>query len=155
MGHSAAYAAHPIGDRQLIRDDRALDYIDQGERTFHYIIEAGSAKELRKEISAKALSVQEAPMIVNAFPAGKVEKVEKVTPVVLSGAGVILTSLHRTSDGTADVVRLAETCGRETEAELHFEGLSKAIRLSLGRYEVKTLRISPEKDNWEESSILE
>lgn len=50
---------------------------------------------------------------------------------------------------------LAETCGRETEAELHFEGLSKVIRLSLGRYEVKTLRISPEKDSWEEGSILE
>lgn len=62
MVHSATYAAHPIGDRQLIRDDRALDYIDQGERTFHYIIEAGSAKELRKEISAKALSAQEAPI---------------------------------------------------------------------------------------------
>lgn len=62
------------------RDDRALDYIDQGERTFHYIIEAGSAKELRKEISAKALSAQEAPMIVNAFPAGKEEKVEKEAP---------------------------------------------------------------------------
>ena len=77
-------------------------------------------------------------------------------PIVIEkGEGVILTSLHRTSDGTAYVVRLAETCGRETEAELHFEGLSKVIRLSLGRYEVKTLRISPEKDSWEESSILE
>ena len=94
-------------------------------------------------------------MIVNAFPAGKEEKVEKGAPLALTGEGVVLTSLHRTSDGTAYVVRLAETCGRETEAELHFEGLSKAIRLSLGRYEVKTLRISPEKDNWEESSILE
>lgn len=62
---------------QLIRDDRALDYIDQGERTFHYIIEAGSAKDLRKEISSKALSAQEAPMIVNAFPAGKEEKWRK------------------------------------------------------------------------------
>ena len=155
MVHSAAYAAHPIGDRQLIRDDRALDYIDQGERTFHYIIEAGSAKELRKEISAKALSAQEAPMIVNAFPAGKEEKVEKEAPVTLSGEGVILTSLHRASDSAAYVVRLAETCGRETEAELHFEGLSKAIQFSLGKYEVKTFRISPEKDSWEESSILE
>jgi len=155
MVHSAAYAAHPIGDLQLIRDDRALDYIDQGERTFHYIIEAGSAKDLRKEISSKALSAQEAPMLVNAFPAGKEEKVEKGAPLALTGEGVILPSLHRTSDGTAYVVRLAETCGRETEAELHFEGLSKVIRLSLGRYEVKTLRISPEKDSWEEGSILE
>lgn len=73
----------------------------------------------------------------------------------MSGEGVILTSLHRASDSADYVVRLAETCGRETEAELHFEGLSKVIRLSLGRYEVKTLRISPEKDSWEESSILE
>ena len=155
MIHSAAYAAHPIGDRQMIRDDRALDYIDQGERTFHYILEAGSAKELRKEISRKALSAQEAPMIVNAFPAGKEESSEKTSPVTLTGEGVILTSLHRNKDNTAYVVRLAETCGRETEAELHFEGLSKVIRLSLGRYEVKTLRISPEKDSWEECSILE
>ena len=155
MIHSAAYAAHPIGDRQMIRDDRALDYIDQGERTFHYILEAGSAKELRKEISRKALSAQEAPMIVNAFPAGKEESSEKTSPVTLTGEGVILTSLHRNKDNTAYVVRLAETCGGKTEAELHFEGVSKAIRLSLGSYEVKTLRISPEKDSWEECSILE
>lgn len=94
-------------------------------------------------------------MIVNAFPAGKEEKVEKEAPVTLSGEGVILTSLHRASDSAAYVVRLAETCGRETEAELHFEGLSKAIQFSLGKYEVKTLRISPEKDSWEEGSILE
>ena len=94
-------------------------------------------------------------MIVNAFPAGKKEKTEKEAPLVLEGEGVILTSLHRNKENTAYVIRLAETCGRETEAELHFEGLSKTIRLSLGGYEVKTLRILPEKDNWEEASILE
>lgn len=152
LAHSAAYAAHPIGDRQLIRDDRYLNYIDQGERSYRYILEAGSAKELQEKISREALSFQEAPMVANAFPSG--EGVKAAPLLELSDPAVILSSLHESQDKEGFVVRFFETTGEERSVEVKISALNDTKRITLGAYEVKSYRIWPEKGVWEECSIL-
>lgn len=152
MVHSAVYAAHPIGDRQLIRDDRYLNYIDQGERSFRYVLEAGSAKELRETITKNALVFQEAPMIFNAFPSGEGKMTASI--IELSDPAVILGSMRKSGDGRGWVVRFFETTGQERSVDVKVEGFDGARTLSFGAYEIKTFRFCAEEGIWEECSIL-
>ena len=80
--HSAVYAAHPIGDRPLLVQDRFLPYIDQGERIFEFEMNAGDCRERREFITREAVCFQEAPMAVPAFPSGEAEGKEAPEGVV-------------------------------------------------------------------------
>ena len=80
--HSAVYAAHPIGDRPLLVQDRFLPYIDQGERIFEFEMNAGDCRERREFITREAVCFQEAPMSVPAFPSGEAEGKEAPEGVV-------------------------------------------------------------------------
>ncbi|HJC25440.1 MAG TPA: alpha-mannosidase [Candidatus Eisenbergiella merdavium] len=142
--HSAVYSAHPIGDRPLLVQDRALPYIDQGEREFSFRIQAGEGRERRRLICREAQLFQEQPMTVAAFPSGLGEKAD--TAVTLDNPAVILAAFRKVYGEEAYLLRLFETTGsRQTARITVSEAGRKAeenvkLEVELCAYEVKTLR---------------
>ena len=64
---SAAYAAHPIGDRELIEQDRFIPHMDQGERCYRFLISAGTLAE-QAERGANGDVFNERPMALSFYP---------------------------------------------------------------------------------------
>ncbi len=150
---SPAYAAHPILDRPILPTDRYSPRIDQGERLFHFWLNAGPEEERMEAVDREALAHNEKPMTLSFFPNGGGEKPAPF--VTLSDDVVQVTAIKRAEDGSSLIVRLYETSGqpRKTTISLPYAGIQKEI--TLGRFEVCTLRVDLEKNTWEEVNLVE
>lgn len=139
MIHSAAYAAHPIEGRPLLVEDRALSYIDQGERRFRFRLEAGKANERRALICAAAMEFQETPMVFQVFPPGENRNPKldtKVPLITLSDKSVVLSSMRQ--EGEEYRIRLFETTGQNRSVKVTIPSCNVEQEVALGAYEVRT-----------------
>lgn len=156
--HSAAYSAHPIGDRPLLAEDRFLPYMDQGERNFSFLLQGGERQERRAAVWREAIQYQEAPMVLQAFPAGKAgqpgEEECTGSAVLLEGDGVALTAWREAARPGEYLIRLLETLGKKQRAILHFPVCHVTREVEMEPYEVKTLKLIPEKNRLVECGIL-
>jgi alpha-mannosidase len=150
---SPAYSAHPIMERPILPTDRYSPRIDQGERLFHFWLNAGPALERLEAIDREALAHNEKPMALSFFPNGAGQ-----TPapfITLSDPVVQLTAAKQAEDGRGLILRLYEPTGqaRKTTLSLPYAGFSRDIELS--GFEIRTLRVVPEENLCEETSLVE
>lgn len=150
--HSAVYSAHPIGDRPLLVQDRFLPYIDQGERSFSFEINAGDGEERRKWVTREAAVFQETPMSVSAFPSGEGKKEGPV--ILVDNPAVVLSAFRKGTDDAYYLLRLFESTGTPQETGVHIPFLKQELSVSLGAFEVKTLRLSADGKRLEECGIF-
>lgn len=101
---SAAYTAHPIGDRKLLPQDRFSMRIDQGERDFEFVINASDLKTRRKKVDLESLLVHQKPLAMNYFPTGEGKKKESV--VVFDNSTVMMTAFKQAEDGNGYIMRI-------------------------------------------------
>ena len=150
--HSAVYSAHPIGDRPLLVQDRLLPYIDQGEREFSFVIQAGKGIERMEHVTNEAVLFQEMPMAVQSFPSGEGEKAESV--ICVDDPAVILSAWRKIDGQDAYMIRLFESTGKARKVKLSLPGRSYEQELLLKPFEVRTLRFVPGEVPLTECGIL-
>lgn len=150
--HAAVYSAHPIGDRPLLVQDRFLPYIDQGERTFSFHIQAGACEERKKHAAREALVFQEAPMAIAAFPDG--DGIGLLPVLTVDPPSVLPGAFRKMPGEAAYVVRLFESCGEETACVLHLLGEEQKQEICLSPFEIKTLRYEPGNRTLKECGLL-
>lgn len=150
---SPAYAAHPIGDRKTVPQDRYTPRIDQGERQFTFWFNAGTIEERMHRVDREALAHNEKPMAISFYPSGR-----GTTPapgIILSDDTVLVTAFKQAESGRGFVLRLFEPTGTAQTTTVAIPSLSMKKSVTLNPYEIKSLLILPEEQSWVEVNLVE
>jgi alpha-mannosidase len=148
---SAAYSSLPIFDRPLMAQDRFTGRIDQGERHFHFWLNAGLAGKRMAHIDREALAHNEKPYALSFFPAGFGEK---SAPVLTLGDEVVQLSAFKRAFDSEDefIVRLFEPTGQARTTTLRSRFWGWEHKVGLKPFELKTFRLNSRKI-WEVSLL--
>jgi alpha-mannosidase len=136
---SPAYSGHPIQDRPIVPQDRYLPRIDQGERLYHFWVNAGPVAERLARIDREALVKNEKPFALSFYPSGAGEKPQP--GLILSDEVVQVTAVKYAEDGAGLIIRLFEPTGQTRSTVLSMPCLSLETRVELAAFEIKTLRV--------------
>ena len=150
---SPAYSGHPFFDRVIVPQDRYLPRIDQGERVLRFWFNGGPVRRRLEAIDREALVRNETPFALSFFPAGTGRK-PKAGPMLSDGC-VQLAACKKAEDGPDLIVRLFEPTGKPRSTVLSLPFVPMKVKVNLGRFEIKTLRISPKTRRVREVSLLE
>jgi alpha-mannosidase len=135
---SPAYCAHPVGDAEILPQDRTSPYIEQGEREFSLRFAFG-----KRDISCgiEAQIYNEKPVCLSFFPAGE-DTAEKRPFLRLDGGKIVLVALKKAEKENAYVLRLFNPTADSAVCRLesHILGIDQTIAFSA--FEVKTFRLS-------------
>ena len=124
----AAYCAHPIGDRPLIKKNMFIEYIETGRRTFRFRM----SYDKKAALHNRAQEFINAPLALNFFPHGKGRTDETV--VKIADESVYLAACYQEKNGY--VFRLVNS--NETSHSCVVEVMGKAFEVAFGKYETKT-----------------
>jgi alpha-mannosidase len=150
---SPAYSGHPIGDRDVVPQDRFTPRSDQGERLYNFWINAGPAADRLDAVDREALVRNEQPFALSFFPHG--EGSPLLPGLTLSDDVVQVTAFKQAEDGQGYIIRLFEPTGRPQTTTLTVPALDLSAQVSLGGFEIKTLRVDPEMRTLVESDLME
>lgn len=133
-----SYCAHPIGDTEILPQNRNSPYIDQGERDFSLRFVFGE-KETSDGIAAQTFN--EKPTCLSFFPSG--EKTQKKPSFIqLEGETVTLVALKKAEKNDIYVARLFNPTEKEAACRFVSKPLAIDETIAFGPFEVKTLRLS-------------
>lgn len=136
----AAYSAHPIPNRPLIRSDRYIPRIDQGEHTFSFRLIGGKHVNMEQELERYAQLFNEKPFCLQMFPTCDMgEKAKSL--LKLEGDQVIMTAFKASVDG-GYVLRLFNNLPRAASCECTIQHLNLSESLQFRPFEVRTFRLT-------------
>ncbi len=135
----ACYAAHPIEDRPLLRQDRVMARMDQGQRDFSFRLTGGSAKTVAQELERRAQVFAERPYALQMFPTGDASTQESL--MTLEGDGVVLTACKASRNG-GYILRFHNNTGADAECLCKFPGMGIEETLRFGPYQIRTCRLT-------------
>lgn len=148
---TAAYAAHPIGDRPLLPVDRAMPRIDRGVRRYSYRFEQGN-RGLLETADRRAAERAERPFAVSFFPPGNGRM---ALPGCTIEGTLIVSAIKRAESDDGWIIRLFNPLDRPTTAELRFPALRHGpFAVSAGPSEVRTWKLGDD-GSWTETNIIE
>ncbi|MCU0522592.1 MAG: alpha-mannosidase, partial [Anaerolineae bacterium] len=150
---SPAYSGHPIGDRPVVPQDRFTPRIDQGERLYHFWLNAGAVQERLEAIDREALVQNERPFALSFFPHG--EGVKPHPGLLLDDDVVQLAAFKQAEDGNGYIIRLFEPTGHRRRTVLSVPGLEVTMPVALNGFEIKTLRLDPATGSIVETDLME
>lgn len=150
---SPAYAALPIGERDLVPQNRFVPRIDQGERQFTFWLNGGSVKERMEATPREAQVHGEKPFALSFFPSGEGKKAEAMAK--LSDKVVQLTALKKAENNNDLIIRLFEPTGKKRRTTLNLPALGIKHPVSMGAFEIKTLRVSKKTRRVREVNLME
>ena len=151
---SPTYSGHPVGGKEEITlQDRYIPRIDQGQRTFNVWFNAGTVKKRLEAIDREALAKNEKPFALSFYPSGQGKQARPFA--VLSDDIVQITAIKKAQKGDDYIIRLFEPTGKPRTTVLSLPLFGKKIKLSLGGFEIKTLRINPKTGRYVETDLLE
>lgn len=147
----AAYCTHPIPDRELVPENRFIKRIDQCEH--HYSFRIAAVKE--NELDRMAMEFNQKPFAQNVFPVPSEIALENCKCekdfIKIENSNITLNALKKSIDNKKYIIRLLNNQMNSDKAILKVG--EKSIRLSFGRYEVKT--VIYDNNNLYESNVLE
>jgi alpha-mannosidase len=129
--NGSAYAAHPIGDRPLVDENRYIHYIEEGRRTFDFRI----AVTDRKNLDSQAQQFVQKPYALNVFPHGEGRRSEDAFTV--DNEAISLHAFKRSKKG-GYIARLFNNNPSLESCEISVFGVRK--KLKFGKFEIKTLK---------------
>ena len=150
---TAAFTAHPIFDRVILPQDRFSPRIDQGERLYRFVMNAGDEKARMADISREAQLLNEPPYALSFFPDG--DGKAPVSAAKLTGKGVQLTALRPARDGSGIIVRLFEATGNGGSAHMELPMINAAFDAELAPFEILTMKVDPATGKAAPASILD
>ena len=131
---TSAYTAHPVGDRQILPQDRFLPRIDIGERQFDFVINGGTFEERMMSVEREAAILNEPPYAVNFFPSGAGN--ENESALSTDNSVLVLSSFRRNENGY--IVRFFNPTETVQEAEIKIPPLAICAKERFSPYEVRT-----------------
>jgi alpha-mannosidase len=138
---SACYSALPIGDRQLVSEDRAHDRVDFGEREFRFKVHGGNAEKLLPQMDKHTMIFNETPPVMLFYPGGEGEKITSQPLVKLSGGPAVMTCCQRAADGKNLTVRIFNPTPDCVKTKLNVLGNQITANIKLSPFEFKTFKI--------------
>ncbi|MGQ9672030.1 MAG: glycoside hydrolase family 38 C-terminal domain-containing protein [Candidatus Aminicenantales bacterium] len=150
---SPAYSADPVPAGPMIRQDRYVPRIDQGERIFRFWVKGGRRLARLNAIDREALVHNEKPFVLAFFPPGQGHRPQPL--ITLSDDAVQLVALKKAERGASLIIRLFEPTGRKRTTKLSLPWAEAEIKMALSPFEVKTLKFSPRSKKFEEVDLLE
>lgn len=150
---SSGYAAHPVESRKTMPQDRFSPRIDQGERCYTFQFNAGNVTDRLTGVDREALVANEKPMALSFFPHGGGQ--EPQAGVRLTDKVVQIAAMKQAEDGKGLIVRLFEPTGRRRKTNLVVPWANMKHAVTLGGFEIKTLRIDTRKGKVVEVDLME
>ena len=135
---SAVFCHHPPA---VVAGDRAERFMDMGQHDVRLGLTFGKPTAVARSTVEVAHVLNVPCEAVVCFPAGGGSARAGESAVRVTPATVALGALKRSEDGQALIVRLHESVGRRTRARVQLGRARKPIELSLGPFEIKTLRV--------------
>ena len=135
---SPSYCAHPIGDTEILPQNRTSPYIEQGEREFSLRFAFG--KQSRSD-AIEAQIYNEKPTCLSFFPSGE-ETVKQSDGIRLDGGKIVLIAFKKAVKGNDYVLRLFNPTNQPESCHLISDTLRLNESLRFSAFEVKTLRLS-------------
>ena len=126
------YCAHPIGERQLIPNDRFTKKIDQGENNYSFRLTVTD----RGQLERKANEFISKPYALNIFPIPN-NKTLSSLDVSIGGDVISLVTMKKAYDSNAIIFRLINNTPYSEKSYIKVNGTT--FDLSFGKYEVKTV----------------
>ena len=146
---SPSYCAHPIGDTEILPQDRTCPYIEQGERDFSMRFSFGKT-ETACGIAAQLYN--ESPTCLSFFPSGEEAK-EKTPFCTLDGGKIMLIALKKAEKANDFVLRLFNPTSNEASCQFVSEALDLKETIEFSPFELKTFRLA--KDLLSEWKLIE
>ena len=114
---TAAYTAHPLGDRKILPDDRFMPHIDIGTQVFEFRLTAGGTKELENRAERLIQLYCEKPYAMSFFPSGNGSR--PAEGIRLEGDDCVVTSAIKQSEyGKGTVLRIFNPTGENRSVRL-------------------------------------
>jgi alpha-mannosidase len=129
--NGSVYCAHPVGNLPIMDENRFQRYIDLGRHEFKLRLEICDEADLDR----KATAFTQKPYALNFYPHGTGERHE--TPAVTLSDETVTLTCFRKVDADTYMVRLYN--GSDGDKTCGCTVFGKAVDLSFGKYEVKTL----------------
>ncbi|MFH2002776.1 MAG: glycoside hydrolase family 38 C-terminal domain-containing protein [Planctomycetota bacterium] len=150
---SPAYASLPVANQPLIAQDRFIPHMDQGERLFRFWLNAGPKTERLDSIETEARVKHEKPFALPYFPSGEGHPLKPVMQI--TDSAVQVTALKKAEKSNHLIIRLFEPTGRPRSFTLTLPFIGLRTKVSLGAFEIKTLRIDTKKGKSMEVDLME
>jgi alpha-mannosidase len=138
----AAYAAHPIPERPILRDNRYVRRFDQGELNYFFRLTAGKPVDILESVQLKADIINENPFSLQMFPTGN-SGVEYRNFIELSNGSVVMSVCKMDAEGRP-IVRLHNSSDHASVTLFRCDHFMIAEKLSFSPHEFKTLRLHRE-----------
>ncbi|MBR7100903.1 MAG: alpha-mannosidase [Clostridia bacterium] len=133
LARGVTYCAHPIGERQLIPDDRFTAKIDQGESRYSFRLTVAK----REELERRALEFVQKPYALNIFPVPTESRKTKALEISVGGDHISVNTVKKAYGSDAVIFRLLNNSPESEESYLEVNG--ERLFLIFGKYEVKTV----------------
>ncbi len=137
-------------------------YMDQGVHDIRLLVTAGDTETVRQTVSGLADWLNAPPLALAHLPVGSFEADPAPSASAIENrkeflsitpANIRLLACKRSGDGKALILRLHETGGRETSAEIQFYEPNLKIMLALKPQEIKTVRVE-KSGRWREVDLI-
>lgn len=147
---SPSYCAHPIGDREVMMQDRYLPYMEQGERDYSFMLDIGETKKILDVAPRAAQHFNAPPMVLSFYPTGTGTLPD--SPLKITGNDKInLTAFKKADNGEGYIARLFNPTDKEQSAAVEFYNQTEEIKFT--PFEIKTFRLL--KERIEETDLME
>ena len=134
---SPSYCAHPIDNRIVVPQDRAMPYIEQGERDFSFSFNFGNKETILNKASRIAQHFNMSPMVLSFYPTGVGSLPD--SPVKITGNdNVNITAFKKAENNDGYVIRIFNPTENSQNCVVSFKNSEKSV--DLGAFEIKTLR---------------
>jgi alpha-mannosidase len=152
---SAAYC-HERGFKLGDSPDRK--FMDQGVHEMRFAVTAGEAEKIRRSASALADWLSGPPYALAYLPwprkgEGAASEGETISLFALDLQSIRLAACKRSWDGKALILRLHETSGQASSAEITVFQPLRVIRVTFRPFEIKTLRLE-RSGAWREADLI-
>ena len=149
---SPAYSCGPP-EQGLPLDDRFSPRIDQGERLFRFWLNLGPVKNRLARVDREALVKNEKPWGMCFFPPGQGQKCKPA--VILEDDSIQLAAMKLAESSNDYIVRLFEPTGKARSTTMRLPWMKRRIKIDLGRFEIKTLRINARSGKISDVNLME
>ena len=148
---SPGYATHPIEDRTLIHEERFISRIDQGEHRLRFVVCGSGREERERLVDFEAQVLNEAPIIVSAFPSGNGTAPKQM--IKISDPSVQLSAMYLDEAKGGYIVRLWNSMDKANKVTVTLPLWDQTQEVELNPFQFRTYCISTE-GHWEETTVL-
>ncbi len=152
-GYSAGKSDFSVRNKYIMPQDRFSPYIDQGERSYEFHLNASDTESRFEKIEREADVCNEKPYALSFFPSGQGKRVKPFAQ--LSDDVITMPVFKRSEDRKSYIIRLFNPTNKKRSTTLSLPMLRFEQEFDLKAYEVKSLRFDVAKKTVVETDFVE